>query len=64
MTPLHLGAVHAIEWALSLVLVVGPLVALGVVIVVVRRREEPGAVDAEDCSHGPVRGDAHHGGGA
>jgi hypothetical protein len=38
--PLHLGAAHAIEWALSIVLVVGPLIALAVVIVVVRRRDE------------------------
>ena len=38
--PLHMGAVHAIEWVLSLVLVVGPLLALGIVIVVVRRRED------------------------
>lgn len=45
--PLHLGAVHAIEWALSLVLVVGPLIALGVVILVVRRREDREAEEAE-----------------
>jgi len=38
--PLHMGAVHEIEWALSLVLVLGPLLALGIVIVVVRRRED------------------------
>ncbi len=48
MTSFHLGAVHAIEWVLALVLVVGPLLALGIVIVVVRRREERGAADAED----------------
>ncbi len=64
MTPLHLGAVHAIEWALSLVLLVGPLVALGVVIVVARRHEEREVADAEDCGHGSVRGNAHHAGGA
>ncbi len=38
--PLHLGAAHAIEWALSIVLIVGPLIALGLVIVVQRRRDE------------------------
>ena len=46
--PLHLGAVHAIEWALSLVLVVGPLIALAVVIVVVRRREDREALAQEE----------------
>lgn len=45
--PLHLGAVHAIEWALSIVLVVGPLIALGVVIVVVRRRDDGVAAAGE-----------------
>lgn len=40
VVPLHLGAAHAIEWALSLVLILGPLIALGIVVVVVRRREE------------------------
>lgn len=38
--PLHLGAAHAIEWALSIVLIVGPLIALGLVIVIQRRRDE------------------------
>ncbi len=38
--PMHLGAAHAIEWVLSIALVVGPLIALAVVIVAVRRRDE------------------------
>ena len=38
--PLHMGAVHAIEWVLSIALVAGPLLALGIVILVVRRRED------------------------
>ncbi len=37
--PLHGGALHGIEWALTLALIVGPFIALGVVIVVQRRRD-------------------------
>lgn len=40
VVPLHMGSVHEIEWVLSLLLVLGPLLALGIVIVVVRRRED------------------------
>lgn len=46
LTPLHGAALHGIEWALSLALIVGPLLALAVTIVVVRRRYARGAEDA------------------
>lgn len=46
LTPLHGGALHGIEWALSIVLILGPLVALAVTIVVVRRRDAREAADA------------------
>ena len=40
MIPLHLGPVHPIEQALTLVLAFGPFVVLGVVVVVRRRADE------------------------
>jgi hypothetical protein len=49
LTPLHGGALHGIEWALSLALILGPLLALAVTIVVVRRRD---AREAEDGASG------------
>jgi hypothetical protein len=39
MTPLHMGALHAFELALTLLLAFGPFVLLGTVIVVRRRHE-------------------------
>ncbi|HYG93443.1 MAG TPA: hypothetical protein VD859_07600 [Nocardioides sp.] len=39
MTPLHLGALHPAEQALTLVLAFGPFVALAVVIVIRRRHD-------------------------
>ena len=36
MTPLHLGALHPVEQALTLLLAFGPFVVLGVVIVAPR----------------------------
>ena len=39
MTPLHMGALHPYELALTLLLAFGPFVLLAVVIVV-RRRED------------------------
>jgi len=39
MTPLHMGALHPYELALTLLLAFGPFVLLGAVIVV-RRRED------------------------
>ncbi|HYH34869.1 MAG TPA: hypothetical protein VD814_06935 [Nocardioides sp.] len=40
MTPLHLGALHPYEQALTLLLAFGPFVVLGVV-VLKRRRDRP-----------------------
>lgn len=40
MVPLHLGALHPMEQALTLVLAFGPFLVLGVVIVLRRRQEE------------------------
>lgn len=39
MLPLHLGALHPIEQALTFGLAFGPFVVLGIVVVVMRRRE-------------------------
>jgi hypothetical protein len=47
MTPLHLGALHPFEQALTLLLAFGPFVALAVVIWL-RRREDSGDVTAGD----------------
>jgi hypothetical protein len=49
--PQHMGAAHAIEWALSFALILGPLVALGVAIVVIRRRDAREA-EAESVAAG------------
>jgi hypothetical protein len=43
--PLHLGALHPMEQALTLVLAFGPFLVLGVVIVLRRRQEEEGPED-------------------
>jgi hypothetical protein len=40
MIPLHLGPVHPIEQALTLVLAFGPFLVLGVVVVVRRRADD------------------------
>ena len=37
--PWHGGPLHAVEWVLFLVLILGPALALAVTIVVVRRRD-------------------------
>ena len=39
MLPLHLGPLHPVEQALTLLLAFGPFVLLGIVIVVRRRRD-------------------------
>lgn len=39
MTPLHLGPLHPVEQALTLLLAFGPFVLLGLVIVVRRRQD-------------------------
>jgi hypothetical protein len=44
--PLHLGAMHPFEQALTLILAFGPFVVLGAVIVH-RRRQEDGDVDRD-----------------
>lgn len=54
ITPLHLGSLHPMEQALTLLLAFGPFVVLGLVIVVRRRRDlaagrEPGAVPADEA---------------
>ena len=43
ITPLHLGALHPAEQALTLVLAFGPFVVLGVVIAVRRRQDRADA---------------------
>ncbi len=40
MLPLHLGPLHPVEQALTLLLAFGPFVLLGIVIVVRRRRRD------------------------
>ncbi|MCW2814264.1 MAG: hypothetical protein JWN84_1719 [Nocardioides sp.] len=47
MTPLHLGAMHPFEQALTLVLAFGPFLVLGVVVVLRRRADEREAARAE-----------------
>lgn len=46
MIPLHLGALHPVEQAATIVLAFGPFVVLGIVIALRRRaeRDEEGAV--------------------
>jgi hypothetical protein len=49
MTPLHLGALHPVEQALTVVLAFGPFVVLGIVIAVRRRQDAAAeAADPED----------------
>ncbi|MEI5672688.1 MULTISPECIES: hypothetical protein [unclassified Nocardioides] len=45
--PLHMGALHPVEQALTLALAFGPFVVLGIV-VAVRRRQDRTAEAAED----------------
>lgn len=49
--PLHLGALHPVEQALTLLLAFGPFLVLGVVIAV--RRRQDAAEDAQDVPEGP-----------
>jgi hypothetical protein len=44
MTPLHLGALHPVEQALTVALAIGPFVVLGVVIL--RRRHQDREAEA------------------
>ena len=48
MIPMHLGAMHPFEQALTLVLAFGPFVALGIVVALRRRAER--AEDARDAT--------------
>lgn len=50
MVPLHLGALHPVEQALTLALAFGPFVVLGIVVAVLRRRDA--ARDHDDHAHG------------
>ncbi|GAA3835280.1 hypothetical protein [Nocardioides panacisoli] len=45
MTPLHLGAMHPYEQALTLLLAFGPFVVLGIVLAVRRRQERDDSRD-------------------
>jgi hypothetical protein len=49
MTPFHMGALHPVEQAMTLLLAFGPFVVLGIVIVVRRRgeRREEAPEDAQ-----------------
>ena len=47
VTLLHMGSLHTVEWILTLALILGPFLALGVTIVVVRRRD---ALDGDDST--------------
>ena len=48
--PLHLGALHPMEQALTLVLAFGPFVVLGVVIAVRRHREGTETAEAAEAA--------------
>lgn len=59
MIPLHMGALHPVEQALTLGLAFGPFVVLGIVIAVRRRQEVADAIqrperaeDLEDSASG------------
>ncbi|MBS44256.1 MAG: hypothetical protein CMH83_14050 [Nocardioides sp.] len=47
VVPLHLGALHPVEQALTLLLAFGPFVVLAVVVVLRRRADERAAQDAQ-----------------
>lgn len=56
MTPLHLGALHPVEQAVTAALAFGPFLILGVVIAVLRRREgreESGATGGPEPAREP-----------
>lgn len=53
ITPMHLGALHPVEQALTLLLAFGPFVVLGIVIFVRRRmdREPEEPIQDSDSQH-------------
>ncbi|WP_148613735.1 hypothetical protein [Nocardioides rubriscoriae] len=53
MTPLHLGAMHPVEQALTLLLAFGPFVVLGVVVVVRRRADERAERESAENEQAP-----------
>lgn len=61
MTPLHLGALHPVEQAATLVLAFGPFVVLGIVIALRKRAEgraEPDPRQPDPRQPGPRQHDA------
>jgi hypothetical protein len=58
MIPLHMGALHPIEQALTIALAFGPFVVLGIVIVV-RRRHEAAAAKRESEADEPSPPERH-----
>jgi hypothetical protein len=46
--PLHMGALHPVEQALTVALAFGPFVVLGIVVVVRRRHDADAAASEED----------------
>ncbi|MCD4526421.1 hypothetical protein [Nocardioides sp. cx-173] len=48
LVPLHLGALHPVEQALTIALAFGPFVVLGIVIAVRRRQEAAEDAASED----------------
>ena len=52
LVPLHLGALHPVEQALTFLLAFGPFVVLGIVVVLRRR--------ADDAEEGQDPGDPDH----
>lgn len=47
MVPMHMGALHPVEQALTVALAFGPFVVLGIVIAVRRRQDRAADVEAE-----------------
>ena len=51
ITPMHLGSLHPIEQALTLLLAFGPFVVLGIVIAVRRRHDRAAELLQEQEQH-------------
>ncbi|WP_435768953.1 hypothetical protein [Nocardioides sp. SYSU DS0651] len=54
MTPLHLGALHPVEQAVTIALAFGPFLVLGIVIVLRRRAEADADLHAGTEENGGV----------